>query len=96
MIGDKACDSEKLNRPPLEGRGFELIAPHRMVWNRKNALTQDGRPLRPCRRRWKIERFFAWLHNFRRLTVRWEYHPAHFLGLPRLASPMILLGSFSG
>jgi transposase len=31
---------------------------------------QDGRALRRYRQRWKIERTFAWLSNFRRLVVR--------------------------
>jgi transposase len=96
LIGDKAYDSDGLDKRLAEERGIELIAPHRLVRNRRNAPTQDGRPLRRYRRRWKVERFFAWLHNFRRLTVRWEYHAANFLGLLRLACAMILLRSFSG
>jgi len=36
------------------------------------------RPLRRHARRWKIERFFAWLFNFRRLVVRCEYHAENF------------------
>jgi transposase len=31
---------------------------------------QDGRTLRRYRKRWKVERTFAWLQNFRRLWVR--------------------------
>jgi transposase len=50
-----------------EERGIELIAPHRR--NRTRPPTRDGRPLRRYKRRWKIERLFAWLHNFRRLIV---------------------------
>lgn len=41
----------------------ELIAPHRRT---RKQRTQDGRPLRRYRRRWKVERLFAWLQNFRR------------------------------
>ncbi len=93
-IGDKAYDSDKLDQRLLEERGIEMIAPHRMVRNRKNAPTQDGRPLRRYRRRWKVERFFAWLHNYRRLTVRWEYHAANFLGFLKLGCIMILLRYF--
>ncbi len=96
IIGDKAYDSDKLDQRLLEKRGIEMIAPHRLVWNRKNEPTQDGRPLRRYKRRWKVERLFAWLHNFRRLTIRWEYHAANFLGFLRLACTMILLRSFSG
>ena len=96
LIGDKAYDSDALDKRLMEQRGIELIAPHRLIRNRKNDPTQDGRPLRRYKRRWKVERFFAWLHNFRRLTVRWEYHAANFLGLLRLACAMILLRAFSG
>ena len=39
-----------------------MIAPHRK--NRKKGKTQDGRKLRRYKRRWKIERLFAWLQNF--------------------------------
>ena len=68
--------------------GITMIAPHRR--NRKKK-TQDGRPLRRYKRRWKIERFFAWLQNFRRLVVRYERHAAHFLGFLHLACILILL-----
>ena len=65
-----------------------MIAPHR--GNRKNT-TQDGRALRRYRRRWKVERLFAWLHNFRRLIVRYEYRPENFLGMVHLAVVLIFL-----
>ena len=66
LVGDNAYDSDKLDAE-LRQYGIELIAPHRS--NRKNK-TQDGRRLRRYRRRWKVERLFAWLQNFRRLVVR--------------------------
>ena len=34
--------------------------------------------------RWKIERLFAWLHNFWRLVVRYERLVENYLGLVRL------------
>jgi len=34
--------------------------------------------LRRYRRRWKIERLFAWLQNFRRLVVRYERYAENF------------------
>jgi transposase len=88
LIGDRAYDSDPLDAL-LEQQGIELIAPHRR--NRKKPKTQDGRKLRRYRRRWKIERLFAWLGNFRRLVVRYEYHAENFLGLVRLACIIILL-----
>jgi transposase len=88
LIGDKAYDSDKLDREMMEEYGIEMIAPNKK--NRK-VPTQDGRPLRRFRRRWKIERLFAWLFNFRRLVVRYEYHAENFQGLVHLAAAVILL-----
>lgn len=88
LIGDKAYDSDPLDQALAE-EGIEMIAPHKR--NRKKAATQDGRPLRRYRRRWKIERLFAWLQNFRRLVVRYEYHSENFLGFVHLGCIVILL-----
>jgi transposase len=35
---------------------------------------QDGRKLRRYKRRWCVERLYAWLQWFRRLVTRYEYH----------------------
>src|SRR5437867_8507808 len=70
----------------LSRYGIELIAPHRI--NRKNK-TQDLRRLRRYRRRWKIERLFAWLQNFRRLVVRYERYAENFLGMLYLGCCLI-------
>ena len=43
-----------------------LIAPHRV--NRARPKTQDGRALRRYKRRWKVERLWAWLQSFRRIS----------------------------
>jgi transposase len=69
LIGDKAYDSDKLDAT-LADTGVAMIAPQRR--NRKKPKTQDGRPLRRYKRRWKIARFFAWLQTYRRLVVRYE------------------------
>ena len=88
LIGDKAYDSDRLDEQLRQEYGTELIAPNRQ--NRK-VPSQDGRPLRRYVRRWKIERLFAWLFNFRRLVVRYEYHAKNFQGLVHLAAAVILL-----
>ena len=92
LIGDKAYDSDPLDQRLREQYGMELIAPHKS--NRKKPKTQDGRALRRYRRRWKVERLFSWLHNFRRLTTRWEYHSDNFLGMLQLGCAVILLRYF--
>jgi len=88
LIGDKAYDSDPLDEKLMLERGIEMISPNRR--NRKKR-TQDGRPLRRYRHRWKVERLFAWLHNFRRLVIRWERHPENFLGFLQLGCMRILL-----
>ncbi len=71
VVADRAYDSDRL-RERLLRRGVLLISPHRK--NRKQPAFNDGRWLRRYRKRWKIERTFAWLGNFRRLLVRYDYH----------------------
>jgi transposase len=90
LIGDKAYDSDPLDQEVLNGFGVEVIAPHRRG-RRPERKTQDGRPLRRFKRRWKVERLFAWLYNFRRLVVRYEYHVENYVALVQLACVMILL-----
>jgi len=89
LIGDRAYDSDPLDARMRQRFGVELVAPHTSMRCRK--ATQDGRVLRRYRRRWKIERLFAWLHNFRRVVTRWEYYPENFLGMVQLACVLILL-----
>ena len=87
LIGDSAYESDRLDEELAE-RGVELIAPHRSDRKRK---TQDGRPLRRYRRRWKVERLFAWLQNYRRIVVRYERFLENFLGMLQLACCLILM-----
>lgn len=87
LIGDKAFDSDALDEKLAQQCDIELIAPNRQ----RRSQTQDGRKLRRYRRRWKVERLFAWMHNFRRLVTRWEYHIENFLGFVQLACLHLLL-----
>ena len=48
-------------------------------------------PLRRYLRRWRVEQFFVWLHHFRRLVIRWEYHVENFFGMVRPGCMQILL-----
>lgn len=91
LIGDKAYDSDSLDAE-LAQLGIEMIAPNRR--NRKK--TQDGRPLRRYKRRWKVERTIAWLQNFRRVRTRDEIKAENFLAMVQLACIVILLRVISG
>ena len=88
LIGDRAYDSDPLDASMAE-QGIEMIAPHKR--NRRRPKSQDGRALRRYRRRWKVERLFAWLQNFRRLIIRHEYRMDNYRGFVHLACILILM-----
>jgi transposase len=88
LIGDKACDSDPLDQKLAAEYNIEMIARNRHGRRQK---TQDGRKVRRYRRRWKVERLFAWMHNFRRLVTRCEYHVENFLGFVHLACLHMML-----
>jgi transposase len=92
LIGDRAYDSDPLDARLRAEWGIELIAPHQ--GRRRRPPTQDGRPLRRYRRRWKMERLLAWLQNYRRLVTRYERHAENFLAFVQLGCLMILLRAF--
>lgn len=91
LIGDKAYDSDPLDDRLRKAYHIELVAPHRR--NRVKPKTQDGRTLRRYRRRWTVERLFAWLQNYRRVIIRYEYKLANYRAFVQLAAILILLRS---
>jgi len=54
----------------------------------------DARRGRALRRRWLVERFFAWIQWQRRILVRWEYYAQNFLGFVQLACLVVLFRRF--
>jgi transposase len=90
LIGDKAWDSNRLQKALSEERGIELVAPRR-GGKRPSTRKQDGRSLRRIKRRWLVERLFAWLKQFRRLALRWDRKAENFLGLLQLGCIVVLL-----
>jgi len=91
VVADRAYDSDPLDRR-LKLKGIELIALHKR--NRKKKKTQDGRRLRHYKQRWTVERFFSWLHNFRKCVVRYERKADNFQGFLYLAAILMLLRYF--
>jgi transposase len=65
LIGDKGYDSDTPIKC-LKKLKIDMIVSYRR--NRKKDKKQDGRKLRRYRKRWKVERTFAWLGNLRRLV----------------------------
>lgn len=90
IIADRGYDWRALWER-MKKRGIDFIAPH--LSTRKN-LYQDGRKLRRYRRRWIVERTFAWLFNFRRLFVRYERETRLFRALICMACALIALRRF--
>lgn len=87
LIADKAYDAREL-REGLAEKGIELICPH--LKSRAHKV-QDGRSLRRYRRRWKMERTFSWIGNFRRLCIRWEHHLTLYQAFFNIACLLITL-----
>ena len=87
LIADRAYDSDRLDEQLEKDWGIELIAPN----PENRGQTQDGRPWRRYKRRWQVERLFAWLQWFRRLVTRYEYYLENFTGMLHLACALILL-----
>jgi transposase len=53
--------------------------------------TREGHKLRRYKRRWKLERLFAWLSNFQSLVVCYERRAENYLGVVRPGCIVILL-----
>jgi transposase len=88
IVADRGYDSDPL-RGRLLRREIVLIAPHRK--NRRQPSLNDGRTLRRYRKRWKVERTFAWLGNYRRLVVRYDRHLSMYRAFFHLACALITL-----
>jgi transposase len=83
VLADRGYDAEHL-RDSLTERGIEP----RIVRRR---LPGRGRVRDPqVRERWTIERTNAWLHSFRRVSVRHERRAELYLALAQLACSLIL------
>jgi transposase len=91
LLYDPAADSDPL-RDRLHLQNVELICPHRR--NRTRPVTQDGRPFRRYKRRYRVERTISWLKNCRRIAIRYEYYPYLFHGFAQLACLYITLKGF--
>ena len=86
LVLDRAYDSDPL-RNRLRERWIQMVCPHRK--GRKRKPSQDGRSLRRYKRRWKVERTFAWLGWFRRLIVRHENILSVYQGFFHIALALI-------
>ena len=91
LLADRMYDGDNW-RADLWTLGYDLVCPHRR--NRVRPVKQDRRKLRRHRRRWAVERTFAWIKAERRLCVRHERRPELFLALIQLKCALICLARF--
>ncbi len=89
---DRGYDSRAFRRY-LARRGIRHAIPTKR--RPKNWKPRRGRPpaCDPAayRQRWRVERAFAWLGNYRRLVVRWEHGVGVYRGFLLLALALICL-----
>ncbi len=78
LIADRGYDHDKYRRE-LWARGVKPVIARRGI--------EHGSGLGELR--WVVERTFAWLHQFRRLRLRWERRPELHLAFLSLACALI-------
>jgi len=85
---------------PRRGWGWPRTRPRRIIADKgcgsdapRDQLARRGidRKTRRYKRRWKVERTFAWLGNYRRLVVRWDRDLTIYNAFFHLACLMITL-----
>jgi transposase len=91
LVADMAYDSDPA-RERLAARGITLIVPYRP--NCVHRRYEDQRRLRRYRRRWIVERTFAWLGGFRRLLMRHERLTSMYCSFLYFAAALIALRRF--
>lgn len=89
---DRGYDSRAFRRY-LTRRGIRHAIP--LKRRPKTWKPRRGRPpscdATVYRQRWKVERTFAWLFNYRRIVVRWERHVGVYRGFVLFAMSLICL-----
>jgi transposase len=87
-VMDKEFDSDRF-RDRIAARGIDPIIPYR--WWATERRYDDKRKLRRYKKRWVVERLFAWLGNFRRLVVRYERKSRMYQAFVHVAFMLIAL-----
>ena len=93
LTADKGYDSRPF-RHWLRRKGVASCIPSRTYRHRRWVGRRPQAVRRFYQHRWHIERSFAWLQQFRRLTVRWDYHLEAYHGFFTVACIVICLRKF--
>jgi transposase len=92
LVADHGYDSSAFRRA-LQRRGIRMCIPPKR--RPKNWKVKRGRPVlarqEDYRLRYKVERSFAWLGNYRRLLIRWERHAGLYRSFFTVALALICI-----
>lgn len=92
LWADRAYDSRAFGQS-LRQRAIKACIPARR--RPKNWRKKRGRPIAADRetykQRFKVERSFSWMGNYRRLLIRWEHHLSVYRGFCFFALALICL-----
>jgi transposase len=94
LAADKGYDSRPF-RNWLAGKGTVSRIPFRAYPNRTKLIKRQEASSCAYSDRWRIERSFAWLQTFRRLTVRWDRSLVAYHGFLSVACIIICLRKFN-
>ena len=84
---DRGYDYDEC-REVAVARGYTVhIPPKRSA---EHPLPPPGHPDRHPPRRWVVEVAHSWFNRFRRLLIRWEKRPEHYLAFLQLAACLII------
>ena len=83
MCLDKGYDFEEVRDMLVE---FGFTAHIRSRGEEAQALKRDAGEKA---RRWVVERSHSWLNRFRRILVRWDKKPEHYIGFLHFACALI-------
>jgi transposase len=78
----------KISRRRRAGDPIPQGTPARQLWRGRKRYTKVAD--QNARQRWPVERTNAWLHNWRRISTRWERRPELYLALLQLACTIII------
>jgi transposase len=93
LTADKGYDSRAV-RQWLRQRGTATCIPLRAYAHRRRVGRRPTAARHLARQRWRVERSFAWLQQFRRLAVRWDHSLVAYHGFVTVACIVICLRKF--
>jgi putative transposase len=84
---DRGYDYDEC-RAAASARGYTVHIPPKR--SEDHPLPPPGHPDRHPPRRWVVEVAHSWFNRFRRLLIRWEKRPEHYLAFVQLAACLII------